>query len=129
METLKIEKKLCVCCMEEHKVRTVRVRERNAFKGVEVEFDATYEYCEPADEYIATEEILSANDMAMKNACRQMMGLLTAEQIGAIRAKYGISQSDLAALLGWGGKTIEGRKGTDYAGGLCEIYSDGHGFV
>lgn len=106
METLKIEKKLCMCCMEEHEVRTVRVREQNVFKGVEVSYDATYEYCEPADEYIATEEMLSANDMAMKNAYRQAMGLLTTEQIGAIRAKYGISQSDLAALLGWGGKTI-----------------------
>ena len=66
METLRIEKKLCLCCMEEHEVRTVRVRERNSFKGVEVVYDATYEYCELADEYIATEEMLSANDKAMK---------------------------------------------------------------
>ena len=106
METIKIEKKLCMCCMEEHDVRTVHVSEHNEFKGVKVEYDATYEYCELADEYISTEEMISANDIAMKNAYRQAVGLLTTIEIGAIRAKYGISQSDLAMLLGWGGKTI-----------------------
>ena len=106
METIKIEKKLCMCCMEEHDVHTVHVSEHNEFKGVKVEYDATYEYCELADEYISTEEMISANDIAMKNAYRQAVGLLTTVEIGAIRAKYGISQSDLATLLGWGGKTI-----------------------
>ena len=106
METIKIEKKLCMCCMEEHDVHTVRVSEHNEFKGVPVEYGATYEYCELANEYISTEEMISANDIAMKNAYRQAMGLLTTVEIGAIRAKYGISQSDLATLLGWGGKTI-----------------------
>lgn len=106
METIKIEKKLCMCCMEEHDVRTVRVSEHNEFKGVQIEYDAIYEYCEFADEYISTEEMISANDIAMKNAYRQAVGLLTTVEIGAIRAKYGISQSDLAMLLGWGGKTI-----------------------
>lgn len=106
METIRIEKKVCMCCMEEHEVHTVRVRENNEFKGIQVEYDATYEYCNLAEEYIANEEMISANDIAMKNAYRQAMGLLTTEQIGAIRAKYGISQSDLSMLLGWGGKTI-----------------------
>lgn len=71
METIKVEKKLCICCMEEHDVYTVRVKEYNVFKGVPVEYDATYEYCELADEYISTEEMISANDIAMKNAYRQ----------------------------------------------------------
>jgi transcriptional regulator with XRE-family HTH domain/uncharacterized phage-associated protein len=42
----------------------------------------------------------------MKNAYREKMGLLTSSQIASIRAKYGISQSDLCLLLGWGAKTI-----------------------
>ena len=106
METIKVERKLCMCCMEEHDVYTVRTREQNVFKGVQVEYDATYEYCSLAEEYISTEEMISANDIAMKNAYRQAMDLLTTDAIGAIRAKYGISQSDLSTLLGWGGKTI-----------------------
>ena len=58
METIKIEKKLCMCCMEEHDVHTVRVSEHNEFKGVPVEYGATYEYCELANEYISTEEMI-----------------------------------------------------------------------
>ena len=106
MKRIKTEKKLCMCCMEEHEVHTVRVRERNTFKGVEIQYDAIYEYCERAEAYFSTEEMISANDIAMKNAYRQAVGLLTTTQIEAIRAKYGISQSDLATLLGWGEKTI-----------------------
>lgn len=134
METLRIEKKLCLCCMEEHEVRTVRVRERNSFKGVEVVYDATYEYCELADEYIATEEMLSANDKAMKNAYRRARGLLTTDQIEAIREKYGTTQLDLAIILGWGGKTItryEGHQVQDVAHDtiLVKLDSDPEWFI
>lgn len=42
----------------------------------------------------------------MKNAYRKANGLLTTDEIIAVRARYGISQSDFCLLLGWGGKTI-----------------------
>ena len=106
MTTIQTEKKLCPCCMEEHEVQTVRDTERNVFKGVPVEYSAEYQYCDQADEFFADELQISRNDIAMKNAYRKKMGLLTADQIAAIRARYGISQSDLCLLLGWGGKTI-----------------------
>lgn len=106
MDTIKIEKKLCMCCLEEHEVRMVRVAAHNKFKGIMVQYVATYEYCDQADEYFSSEELSAANDIAMKNAYRREVGLLTTEEICAIRARYGISQSDLATLLGWGAKTI-----------------------
>lgn len=106
MKTLQIEKRLCPCCMEEHDVQTVEIAENNVFKGVPVEYNAEYFYCDQADETFADEKQVSANDIAMKNAYREKMGLLTSDQIAAIRARYGISQSDLCLLLGWGGKTI-----------------------
>lgn len=34
------------------------------------------------------------------------MGLLTSQQIRAVRTQYDISQRDLCILLGWGEKTI-----------------------
>ena len=101
-----IEKKLCLCCMEEHAVQVITVKESNIFKGVPVEYEAEYHYCDRADETYADEQQISANDIAMKNAYREKTGLLTSHQIAAIRARYGISQSDLCLLLGWGGKTI-----------------------
>ena len=42
----------------------------------------------------------------LKDAYRRAEGLLTSAEISGIRVKYGISQSDLCILLGWGGKTI-----------------------
>ncbi len=92
--------------MEEHDVQTIEVTEKNVFKGTSVEFKAEYAYCDRADETYAEEQQFSANDISMKNAYREKLGLLTSHQIAAIRARYGISQSDLCLLLGWGGKTI-----------------------
>lgn len=106
MKAIDKERKLCTCCMEEHDVQRIVIRENNTFKGVPVEYDAEYFYCDNADETYADEQQISANDISMKNAYRQATGLLTSDQIAAIRARYGISQSDLCLLLGWGGKTI-----------------------
>ena len=98
--------KICPCCMEEHEIQTITVMENNVFKNVPVEYKAEYFYCSSADETYADEQQIATNDIAMKNAYREKMGLLTSHQISAIRARYGISQSDLCLLLGWGGKTI-----------------------
>ena len=68
MKILKSEKRLCTCCMEEHEVKIVEVREKTTFKGKKVEYTATYEYCDVADEYLSTEEMITSNDIAMKNA-------------------------------------------------------------
>lgn len=106
METIRNERKLCICCMEEHDVSIVRLRECDEFKNESLEYFATYEYCDRADEYIATEEMISKNDIALKNSYREKVGLLTTQEIEAIRRKYGISQTDLSILLGWGAKTI-----------------------
>lgn len=99
-------KKLCMCCMEEHETSVVEVQEKNIFKGKEVEYTAVYEYCGVAEEYIMDEKMISANDIAMKNAYRKTLGLLTSDEIIKIREKYLITQKDLAILLGWGEKTI-----------------------
>lgn len=118
MKILKKEYKLCMSCMETHEVLTVEIKEKNIFKGKEVSYIATYEYCDIAEEFYATEEMISKNDIAMKNAYRELMGLLTSNQIVGIRYKYGISQSDLSNLLGWGEKTItryEGHQVQDVA--------------
>ncbi|MBQ8162406.1 MAG: XRE family transcriptional regulator, partial [Clostridia bacterium] len=92
--------------MEDHDVQRVVIKEHNIFKGVPIEYDAEYFYCDNADETYADEQQISANDISMKNAYREATGLLTSNQIAAIRARYGISQSDLCLLLGWGAKTI-----------------------
>ena len=92
--------------MGEHDVKTVKIREQTVFKDRRINYDAVYIYCDAADELYVDEQKIRANDISLKDAYRRAEGLLTSDQISDIRAKYGISQSDLCTLLGWGGKTI-----------------------
>lgn len=99
---------LCRCpsCMEEHQVACVVTEETGLFKGEPVQFSANYHYCANSGEFFEDEDQMAANDLSMKNAYRKKSGLLTSGDIEAIRDKYGISQTDLALILGWGEKTI-----------------------
>lgn len=106
MKIIKSETRLCTCCMEEHEVKTVLVKEEAVFKKVKVNYDAFYLYCDAADELYMDEQQMQENDMRLKDSYRKAEGLLTSAEIIGIRAMYGISQSDLCTLLGWGGKTI-----------------------
>ena len=106
MQVLESHKELCTCCMEEHDVELVRVQEQMTFKELKVDYVAEYYYCNQAEEFYMEESQISENDLRMKDAYRRALGLLTSQEIAELRAKYGISQSDLCTLLGWGGKTI-----------------------
>lgn len=106
MKIVKSEKRLCPCCMEEHEVKTVLVEETATFKNSKVDYEASYLFCENAEELYMEESQIQENDIRLKNAYRRKQGLLTSEEIVAIRLKYGITQSDLCVLLGWGAKTI-----------------------
>jgi len=117
-KVLNCEKKICLCCMEEHEVKTVSTQRQITFKGEKVNYDSVQYYCDNAEEYFEDEEQLQLNDVAMKDAYRQQVGLLTSSEIQKIRAEYDISQNDLCAILGWGGKTItryEGHQVQDVA--------------
>jgi len=70
MKIIHSEKRLCTCCMEEHEVNTVSIKEHSTFKNVPVDYEATYLYCDAAEEFYANEVQLRENDMAMKDAYR-----------------------------------------------------------
>ena len=106
LKIIKSEKRLCTCCMEEHEVKTVLVKEETVFKNKKITYEASYLYCDMAEELYMDEQQIQENDIRLKDAYRKSEGLLTSGDISAIRAKFGISQSDLCILLGWGGKTI-----------------------
>lgn len=92
--------------MEEHNVDIVEEIEQETFKGVEVEFTGTYEYCANTDEYLETEDMIRANNLAVKDAYRRKLGLFTSSEIKATREKYDISQKDFSEVLDWGRATI-----------------------
>lgn len=81
MNVLKKEVKLWLACIEEHEVQTITVKEKNIFKDEEVEYEATYEYCKRADEFLESENLNTQNDISMKNAYRKKMNLSTSNEI------------------------------------------------
>ena len=85
MNVIKSKKSFCLSCLEEHDVDVMEVAEKTSYKGVEVEFDAIYEYCSNTDEYIENEEMIRINDLASKDAYRKKTGLLTSYEIKKIR--------------------------------------------
>lgn len=134
MKTIKKMKCLCPSCMEEHMVSIVEDEQTNVFKGEQIKYLAQYHYCKNTDEYYESEEQMSENDISMKNEYRKKVGLLTSNEIVSIRQKYGISQSDLASVLGWGEKTItryEGHQVQDIAHDsiLRKINSDAEWYI
>ncbi len=97
---------LCPFCMEEHNVSRMVEREKAVFKNEEIIFDSESYYCEECGECFEDENLIKENDIRLKDAYREKMGLLKSSDIVAIRNIYGISQSDLCRILDWGGKTI-----------------------
>ena len=59
--------------MEEHEVDIVEVADAEIYKGVEVSFNAIYQYCSAEDGFLETEEMIRANALAMKDAYREKM--------------------------------------------------------
>ena len=106
MKIINSVKAMCPCCMCKHEIKTVEINETESYKNVTVNYTAVYQYCDEADELYADEQQIQDNDTRLKDAYRVHEGLLTSTDIIGIRAQYGISQSDLCTLLGWGGKTI-----------------------
>ena len=53
MKILMTKRMLCPCCMEEHDVQRIATVESNVFKGIPIEYNAEYYYCDQADEAYA----------------------------------------------------------------------------
>lgn len=68
MEKLSRDVKLCLICMDEHGVDTVKVTAKEKFMTDQVTYLAIYDYCRHADAFLETEEMIKANTLAMKDA-------------------------------------------------------------
>lgn len=79
-------------------------------KNEEVTYEEMYFFCPDSVEYDEDEfvsaEMMDQNLQSARNAYRKKHGLLTSYEIAEVRALYGMSQADLAVLLGWGEVTI-----------------------
>lgn len=99
----------CPICDKLHEVEERKRISTTVIKDVEVAYEEHYYFCANADEEECEFELgsmVNANLMSARNAYRIKMGLLTSNEIVKIRDNYGLSQVDLARLLGWGEATI-----------------------
>ena len=73
MKIIKSRRELCLCCMEEHEVKTVLVDEQATFKNVKVNYEASYLFCDKAKELFMNEEQIQANYTKMKESYRERL--------------------------------------------------------
>ena len=112
MESSTLIRKIHMSCPLCEKTHEVEERERLTsiiVKGENVTYEEKFYFCPNANEdenEFVTGAMANKNLLNARNAYRIKMGLLTSDEIIAIRENYGLSQVDLAKLLGWGEATI-----------------------
>lgn len=112
MDAAVLVRKVHMMCPLCDKVHEIEERMRTAamvIKGEEVLYEERFFICGYANEdenEFETGSMTNENLLNARNAYRRKMGLLTSQEIIGIREGYGLSQIDLARLLGWGEATI-----------------------
>lgn len=99
----------CPLCDRIHEVEERKRSTMTIIKGDEVAYEERFYFCVNADEEENEFEngaMVNENLLNARNAYRIKHNLLTSDQIIEIRENYGLSQVDLARLLGWGEATI-----------------------
>lgn len=99
----------CPLCDKTHEVEERKRVTSIVLKGEEVTYEERFYFCANADEDENEFEVgamINENLLNARNAYRIKKGLLTSYDIVEIRESYGLSQVDLAKLLGWGEATI-----------------------
>ena len=99
----------CPLCGKTHELEERKRSVTITLKGEKITYEERFYFCANAAEdenEFETGAMTNANLLNARNAYRIKKGLLTSDEIVAIRESYGLSQVDLAKLLGWGEATI-----------------------
>lgn len=99
----------CPLCDRVHEVEERKRITTAIIKGEKVTCEERFYFCANAEEdenEFETGAMTNENLLNARNAYRVKKGLLTSDEIVEIRENYGLSQVDLAKLLGWGEATI-----------------------
>lgn len=99
----------CPLCNKVHPVEERRRITQSFIKGEIVDYEQIYYCCPLSDEEeneFVPAGLMDENLLKARDAYRALKGLLTSEEISKIRTFYGLTQSDFAALLGWGEVTV-----------------------
>lgn len=100
----------CPLCNKIHLIEKRKRKSVMLIKGEKVAYEEIYFFCPDSvgcdeDEFVSA-KLMNRNLQNARDAYRKSHGLLTSREIAEIRSLYGMSQADLAALLGLGEVTI-----------------------
>lgn len=98
--------KYCHACEEEREYRIVSKVETFPVRGEAIEVGSKVCVCGNCGEEIFDKDLDSANVANVYVLYRERHGLLSPEDIRAIRERYGLSQRGFSRLLGWGEITL-----------------------
>lgn len=99
----------CPLCDKTHEVEERKRFTVITIKGEEISYEERFYFCANSDDgenEFESGSMTNENLLNARNAYRVRHGLLTSDEIIAIRESYGLSQVDLARMLGWGEATI-----------------------
>ena len=99
----------CPLCNKVHSIEERKRITQAVVKDEVVDYEQVYYLCPLSDEEeneFVPAGVMDENLLRARNAYRAKKGLLTSEDISRIRNFYGLTQSDFAALLGWGDVTV-----------------------
>ena len=106
---IKVFKGKCPICGEMHELNAKVRKNKIDIKGIEIEYDEMYFSCprfNDEESEFCTAKIFDENLLNARNEYRKRFGLLTSDEIIDIRKTYGLSQVELARLIGAGDVTI-----------------------
>lgn len=99
----------CPICNSIHSLEKRKRLTQGIVKSEIIDYEEIYYLCPISDEEeneFVPAAIMDENLLRARDAYRTLKGLLTSAEIGKIRDYYGLTQSDLSAILGWGEITI-----------------------
>lgn len=99
----------CPLCDKIHEIEERKRITTTIIKGEEVTYEERFYFCANMgneENEFQTAGMTNESLLNARNAYRRKKGLLTSDEIVEIRENYGLSQVDLARLLGWGEATI-----------------------
>ncbi len=99
-------KRYCIECDDFEEVELKKVKKTLPVKGENITLEIEEFFCVNCGEPVYDEVQDSDNLRLFYDEYRRVKGLLTSSEIIAIRERYGLSQTALAKLLGFGDKTI-----------------------
>lgn len=101
-----MSKVFCVYCEGETNYSVKEVLKEFVVKDVKVKELVKEAYCDKCGQKVFVYDIEKSNQQIVYNAYKKKVGLLTSNQIIAIRQKYGLSQRKLAKIIHCGEKNI-----------------------